>query len=119
MDQDGEGQQLEAMQRQANKRSREFEKAAAKAVPGSEGFVDYSRRAFFKEFIKVRSQWRCLWLLLALAEAKHRRAAPTATVASWFAAGRVLQWCHHLVQETLLESPMSLLPARLLRPAMS
>lgn len=54
MEQDGDGQQLEALQRQAAKRGREYEKEAAKApAPGTPAFVDYSRRAFYKEFVKV------------------------------------------------------------------
>lgn len=68
MEQEGGGQELSAMQRQATKRGREFEREAAKAaaVPGSAAYVDYSRRAFYKEFVKVHSaginvvqvQWR-------------------------------------------------------------
>ena len=58
MEQEGGGddgtQQLEAMQRQALKRGRDYDKTAAKAAPGSAEFVDYSRRAFYKEFVKVR-----------------------------------------------------------------
>lgn len=55
MEQDGEGPQLEALQRQALKRGRDFDKAAAKAAAAGDkaGFVDYSRRAFYKEFVKV------------------------------------------------------------------
>jgi hypothetical protein len=55
MEQDGEGPQLEALQRQALKRGRDYDKAAAKAAAAGdkEGFVDSSRRAFYKEFVKV------------------------------------------------------------------
>jgi hypothetical protein len=42
------------MQRAAAKRGREFERAADKApAPGRAAYVDYSRRSFFKEFVKV------------------------------------------------------------------
>ena len=59
MDAEGRGPGLEAMQRAANKRGREFERtvAAAAAAPGSAAYQDYSRRSFFKEFVKVR--WPC------------------------------------------------------------
>ena len=44
------------LQRAALKRGREYDKSAAAAAagdgPGS--FQDYSRRAFYKEFVKVR-----------------------------------------------------------------
>ena len=47
-------QGLGTLQRQAAKRGREFDRsAAANAAPGSAAFVDYSRRAFYKEFVKV------------------------------------------------------------------
>ncbi len=46
---------LEAMQRTAAKRGRDYDKnaAGAGAAPGSAAFQDYSRRSFFKEFVKV------------------------------------------------------------------
>ncbi|KAL4451438.1 hypothetical protein ABPG77_009510 [Micractinium sp. CCAP 211/92] len=46
---------LEAMQRTAAKRGRDYDKnaAGAGAAPGSAPFQDYSRRSFFKEFVKV------------------------------------------------------------------
>ncbi|KAL4420634.1 hypothetical protein ABPG75_010290 [Micractinium tetrahymenae] len=58
MEHDGpeaQGQGLEAMQRAAAKRGREYEKSAARAAapPGSAAYQDYSRRAFYKEFVKV------------------------------------------------------------------
>lgn len=58
MEHDGPGAQaagLEAMQRTAAKRGRDYDKnaAGAGAAPGSAAFQDYSRRSFFKEFVKV------------------------------------------------------------------
>ena len=48
------GPALQSMQRAAAKRGREYERAADKApAPGSAAYVDYSRRSFFKEFVKV------------------------------------------------------------------
>lgn len=59
MEHDGaeaQGAGLEAMQRTAAKRGRDYEKSAAgaAAAPGSAAYQDYSRRAFYKEFVKVR-----------------------------------------------------------------
>lgn len=52
---EGQAGGLEAMQRAAAKRGRDYEKSAARAAPapGSAAFQDYSRRAFYKEFVKV------------------------------------------------------------------
>lgn len=51
----GQGQDLAGVARAAAKRGRDYDKAsaAAAAQPGSAAFVDYSRRAFYREFVKV------------------------------------------------------------------
>lgn len=51
MDHDA-GEDLGGLQRQAASRQREFDRAAREAAAAG-GFTDYSRRAFFKEFVKV------------------------------------------------------------------
>ncbi|GAB4820326.1 hypothetical protein N2152v2_007372 [Parachlorella kessleri] len=47
------GPELQAVQRAAAKRQREFDRSAAEAAAAGGGFSDSSRRAFFKEFVKV------------------------------------------------------------------
>lgn len=53
----GKQRDLSALQRGAAKRGRDYDKtsaaAAAATVPGSAAYVDYSRRAFYREFVKV------------------------------------------------------------------
>ena len=49
------GPELQAVQRAAAKRQREFDRSAAEAAAAGSGFSYSSRRAFFKEFVKV---WR-------------------------------------------------------------
>lgn len=72
---EGQAGGLEAMQRAAAKRGRDYEKSAARAAPapGSAAFQDYSRRAFYKEFVKVGAGGPAA---RAEGRTRRRRAAP-------------------------------------------